>query len=433
MNKEKPLKILGQEIGFKEVFCADQGLPGTETSKLSIFAISDHNELYFFAATRQPKKAIYEWAESSLVPLRTSVTHLAGKLNPYTSLHEVVYTTSNNQEIKYLSRSSENSMWTEKLITSTMETSKQPASTKMTATIVTIGFTDGKVACLPAQYPINIASANPVVVICNGRSYCLDQKPQVIPLNEYGRLVLAIPANDGFSGPELNVGCGNSKKLFNIQTAQRLLHKMSQVKSADDLRNAKSTDGTYVVPESVRNHASNNDKFSMAANFISQLPSSGFSAHSSDASDKTDINVVIAWEKSSEKEGLYLGDTSWFSEAVDGAASIIGDVVEYLKKAVKGVLKLALQVAGPLIRLIIRIGAKVLRFALGTIGQVMNCVLDLLQNILPWDLSALRNWLTFRYKKVEAIQQVISTYERDVDPAINDDRTWRACLPRLSS
>lgn len=91
---------------------------------------------------------------------------------------------------------------------------------------------------------------------------------------------------------------------------------------------------------------------------------------------------------------------------MDAVGEVLGDAIEYLKTSVKAVVKVALKIIGPFVRLVLEIGAKVIRFALDSVSSIVTSLTYLLEGLFSIDLSSLRDWFSFRYRKVEATQKV---------------------------
>ena len=410
MNKSN--SVLGAGIWFKEVVCSNKK-NSDGMGYWSVFALSAHHELWFFEGQRAKGEAAIRWSEPS-VPIRADVRHIDCELNPRTLNHELVFVKDMDDEIRHLSRSGETYLWNEKPIISTpLEGKKLPPATKSYAFVINLLLHDGQGTPVPEGYTVELRAA-PTFALINGWTRNLDEKSQPVPTISLGRITIAIPKNGPMSASDVVLDLkqfGTKAESISIQPAQRFQHIMSQVKTGDDLKHATTTDGRALFTSTQID--AHKDDFNTAANVLGQLPGLDSKSHPAQTLARTavtrnDTKDLVCYEKTGNNTGSQIQDTSWITDVTDGIASAIGEVFEFLKNCVKKVVKVALKVVGPVLTFIIRIGVRVLKFALEGVSKVLTCAIDVLQAILPWDLSGLRDWLTFRYRRVADTQKVLS-------------------------
>lgn len=345
------------------------------------------------------------WTESG-VPIRTGVMHMACHYNRLSGACELIYVSSNNDEIRHLSRNPLSSMWCENLLSvASGGNRKRPKTTKRQASISTVTLSDGDGDSVPPGFEAYL-TAEPAMVLINGSTYNLDARPQKIPTNELGQLKIVLPLQHGINATDITISAQSPREYGQthlVRSCSRALHTFNSIQNGSDIKNAVTTDGRPIFNESSRRNLSD-DSLNSAASIFKMIPSVSHGQDTLIAPRVEAEDIILCWEKtpggiSTTKE------RSWLSEAIDVAGDVLGDVLEFLKKAVKTIVKVAMKIAGPVILFIIRIGAKVIRFALRTINQVLSCITDLLE-VLGLDASALRDWLSFHYVKVEETQKV---------------------------
>jgi hypothetical protein len=347
------------------------------TGHWSIFALSAHNELWFFEGKRGKDEAAIKWSEPS-VPIRAGVRHIDCELNPRTLNHELVFVKDMDDEIRHLSRSGETYLWNEKPIISTpLERKKFPPATKSYAFVINLLLHDGQGTPVPEGYTVEL-SASPTFALINGRTRNLDENSQSVTTNSLGRITIAIPTNGTMSASDVVLTLkrfATKAESISIQPTQRFQHIISQVKTGDDLKYATTTDGTPLfTPTQIDAHK--ND-FDTAANVLGQLPGLNSKSHPTQTLARTavtrdDTKYLVCYDKTGNSSGSQTQDTSWITNETDGIASAIGEVFEFLKNCVKTVVKVALKVVGTALTFIVRIGTRVLRFALEGVSKVLT-------------------------------------------------------------
>ena len=373
---------------------------------MAVFALSSRGELYFCEGIRNiAERRSFKWNESG-VPIRTGICRIAGQLNPSTGASELAYVTDDKDEIRYLSRDYTTSMWKESQLLVNV-TAKKPASTKAWACVTTLSFSDPNGNPVPPRYPVHLTS-EPTLVLINDRSFNLDERPRELLTDEFGQLRIVVPMHNSLSAAPIGISLRMhtpEPEIFYVQPAQRVIHQLSKVKDSSDIANARRSDGIAIFTD--LDKEKKKDRFDDAANLLSLLPDA-FSHVAPGVSKRkilNDSDIILTWDKAPNGNSKST-DTTWLSEAVDGTAEVLGDIIEFMKKAVKAVVKIALKVAGPVVLFIIKIAARTIRFVLDSVSKLVNCVADFLESTLELDMSGLRNWFGFHYKKVAQTQRV---------------------------
>jgi hypothetical protein len=400
---EKPPAILLQGIACSNVF-ASESATSPDESKVSVYALSTHGELYVIEGSRKvSNNNQIQFPNIMNFPIRDRIRNITGKINPVTGTFEIIYVTRDDDVLKHLARDSETSLWVE--FDMVVRSKRANNRVKTQAFFITITLKSNKGSPVIPGYQVQLESA-PTLAYINEHSYNLTRRPQVITTNNFGQLQVVIPAPESVSGnpigirfmPETGEG-----RVFVVQSAQRVFHRLGQLNTADALKNAVKSDNTPLFSQSMKEkHA---DTFETAAQVFSKVPSMLQNVQSGQAPLSENSNeITLAWQK--DESGARSSGEGWLSEASEAIGAVLGDMIEYLKKAVKGIVKIAMKIAGPVIRLILKIGAKIVRFVLDTASSIITGLTYLLEDVFDLDLSSLRDFFMFRYKKVEATQKV---------------------------
>lgn len=401
-----PAELLLEGIAFADVLCAEFKI-SEEKNGLVIYALSTHGELYIVEGSRMVADKKNVQFQASGIPIRNNIGSIAGRVNPRTGAFEVVYVTRDNDNLRHLSRDPISFLWKETEMVVMRANSPERVIAK--AFVVAVTLSDGKGIPVPAGYQVQLTSS-PCLIFVNDRTYNLDLRPQSIGVNAFGQLQIVVPAADALGAAPIGIKFmpeTGETSTFYIQPAQRILHILGTLKTGDQLREARTSDNRPFFPSSMKEK--NRDKFDTAAQLLSQVPAMIAAADgqipAGDSLTKGQ-DITIDWQKS--EEGTSQGsDRSWLSQAVDATGKFIGEAIEFLKMTVKEVTKIALRAIGPVLHLFLKIGAKVLRFALESVSSIISGITYALEGLFDGlDLSSVRDWFAFRYIKVEATQKV---------------------------
>ncbi|ORX98814.1 hypothetical protein BCR34DRAFT_628299 [Clohesyomyces aquaticus] len=325
---EAPERLL-PGIGFSKVF-AVESRPNAEASKLLIYALSFHAELYIIEGRRPVGNKRSVHFETSQLPIRSNIRTIAGTINHDTSASEIVG------------------------------------------------------APVPGGFQVRLTSAACLAYV-NDRTFSLDQRPQTVSTDQFGRLQIVIPASGGLGAAPIGLQFlpdSSETRVFYIQPAQRVLNALSSLKTGDDLKNAKTSDGRSLFSSPEDHPQENFDQVAQVfANVPAMITAFDPSAMPGPHPPASNLDTTIAWQK---REKTSDNDRNW----LDAAADVVGTVI-----------------AGPVIRLILKIGARIIRFALDTVGTIVTGLASPLEGCFGIDLSLITDFFKFRYKRVVETQK----------------------------
>lgn len=398
--------ILLNGIGCSNMLASEfQHAPGEDS--LMIHAVSSHGELFIIRGARSAASGNrVKFQLSALpIPIRTSIRNITSKFNPTNRSYEIVYVDNDMDTLRQLIQDPETGFWREfDLI---VKSAKANKTTRTRAFLMTVTLSNGKGSRVPAGYMVRLSSA-PTLAFINDRSYNLTRRPQTVAVNAFGQLQIAIPAPESLGAEPVNINFmadTNDAETYKVQPAQRILYNLSQLKTSSALKNAKTYDGRALFSEEQK--TKNAEHFDQAAACFAELPNMLGAVNSKDGNAGAggdQHEITVAWQR--DEKVSTRTNSGWFYDAVDAVGEALGDVIEFLKKAVKGIVKVALRILGPVIRLVIKIGAKVIRFVLNTVSAIATGLLSFLESAFGVDLSFIKDWFTFRFQKVEATQKV---------------------------
>ncbi|KAF5647296.1 putative RNA-directed DNA polymerase from transposon X-element [Fusarium sp. NRRL 52700] len=376
----------GPEVPLPGISCSNvvvsESVVSSGKSVVLIYAISDHGELFVIEGTRLiDNNNLLEVPSSVALPIRTGIRNLTGMVNHLTGALDTIYTTNDNEQLMHLSRDPLTSLWKETEMV--VKSEKPNAKIKTQAFLITIALRNSQGAPVPPGYTVQLSSA-PTLAYINDRSYNITRRTQSVAVNQFGQLHIAIPVGNSLGASPIGLSFlpgSEETRVFNIQPSQHILTILSGFKDGDALKSAKTTDGRSLFSDA-------------AAESHVEVPVGD------------DEEKPIVWQK--DETGTSATEKSWVTKAVDATGEVLGDVIEFLKNAVKTVVKIALKVVGPVVRLILKIGAKVIRFTLNAISSIVTGLTYLIEGVFGIDLSSIRDFFTFRYKKVEATQKELA-------------------------
>jgi hypothetical protein len=196
-------------------------------------------------------------------------------------------------------------------------------------------------------------------------------------------IVLPAPAFT-VSLPKYNTATKSSSSSslpkYDLYTNQRVIWLLkNNAPTAEDLKNARNANGKPVFDPS--------SDFSAAASLMGSFKDMSLSIEE----DGGACNLQKSWtvdENGNPKED---GDDKkgWFEEIVDKTGKFLGDVVQFLKTAVKGVVKLGIVAAKGVVKLLIKVGGKPMEFFLTTLGELVTGVLSAVGHLLKSSFKGL--------------------------------------------
>lgn len=228
----------------------------------------------------------------------------------------------------------------------------------------------------------------------NGRARTITPKGSVFHTDNNGRIRITIPSTDMLAGPQYTISLFKftiEPRPFTVDTSQRALRLLGNIRTADDLRAVKSTTGKPVLA----NHDAGKlgDTAAVLNNFpdllhsadprsakdnLSSSPTTTARAREGSGTGGLGDNYGILYErKSSGSTTLRIVETlkeieDWIDEAVEWVEEhILADVVGLFKKAVKTVFKFAVQVVGKVVSFVFHIAGKVLGFVVRSAEKLL--------------------------------------------------------------
>ncbi|RDW58770.1 hypothetical protein BP6252_13246 [Coleophoma cylindrospora] len=404
-NIQKPHTILLPGVPITAAVCSEQRSSNDPTiSKLAIFALSAHGELYFIDGTRADGLGVIGNGRVltftySGIPIRTGVRTMDARVNPRTQFSELLFTLQGSDDIRHLGRDPVSSLWLENKITiaASPSASVKPSVIKYSAFLTSLSLTDSKENSVPAGYQVQLSTiGEPVHALVNGRAYFLDSTPQAIAVDDLGCISLVIAAN-GISCPSLKLAlteCVSAEHPpceLRIEPSQRVLDMLGSITSAQDLRDARDADGKPLLANSKLSDGDIDE----VAKIMGGIPTAVEEMHAGGNNKNTDLSSVGL---QSSEEGDILADIGHF----------LGDVVETVKSAIKTVVKFVVKIVGKVIVIVIRVLAKVYRIVINTVGTVLSCLGSFLEDGLGLDLSGLRKWFAYHFQRAEKRQKVLA-------------------------
>ncbi|KAI1178509.1 hypothetical protein F4777DRAFT_537964 [Nemania sp. FL0916] len=409
LSKE-PRMIPGlQHISFKQVVCTEYGTETSGLSTINILAVSIEGDLYFIEGRRyyHDKSIVFE---CSGIPIRSNVRLIAAKFNGLIESSEICYVGTGSNEISHLYRDSATSNWTSNKIAVLTE----EKSIKYKAYLTTLRFKNEAGAFVPRGYPVRITSSTPVTAMVNGRSSCITTQPTEFTTDQNGAILIAMPSTDVLAPPTLTVSLekyntGKSVPKYEVFTNLRILHLLkNKAPTADDLRNAVDENGSPLFD-----------------------PNADFSAAASLMASFKDMAMTIEGEGESEFEKSLIPEEEkgWFENAVEVTGKFLGDVIQFLKRAVQGVVKIGIIAAKGLVKLLVRIGGKPMVFILETVGALAAGVLSAAAHLLGAAFKGLLELFglwpdpQFVHETHEALSDIMTTLLLKADLFIETNRS----------
>lgn len=426
---ESPLLLL-PNIEFDQVVAAERGISATET-RISVLALSTVDELYFLEGRRvlQPTgEAEVSFPIVSGLPIRGGVTQISSMFNKCVGASEIIYASNANENaLHHLIRDPSTSSWNETTLqcrliqkTSGVGASASPDDERQShgisypAYVTKISFTNSDGETVPAGYAVKISCESPLHVIVNDRSYTLDKVPREIQTDSAGQIEIVMRAHGLLGCPDYLVSmlqfCSDAEKgkVYRVRPAQRVLRMLSQIQSADDLKKARQTDGKPVfAPGS----ASDQDFESMGG-MLGQFPDMMKSvSENSDSQGDDDTPVGKHVDYVIDEKGQLTvykpkpEEPSWFENVLTTVGDALGDVIEFIERGFKTILRVVIRIAGPIIKLYLKLQDAVVGFVLKTAISVLRTVAHFLKATFGLDLGKLCGWLGFIFD-VESIKKI---------------------------
>ncbi|KAL3419492.1 hypothetical protein PVAG01_09714 [Phlyctema vagabunda] len=397
-----------QGVKVKQVVCSERKLNDKQTS-LSIFVVSDKDELFFVNGTRTTNPFKLEFPASAL-PLRRNVARVSTQFSRAKGTSEVLYTGNGQSELYHLSRDQATSLWSEaQVLVPHMDKVKTQQ-----AFVTTLTLTDDKGQAVPAGYPVSFTS-EPQLLIANDRSYQFDSRPTEVRTNSRGRITLVTLPDESYAAPTIFFSLPKHKEdppKYAIYPAQRVMRQMARYKTADDLRNGKDANGN---PWFTGNISDSN--LQDAAGLMTQFPGMLNTVDSKAAAatlDKNDLTKIQDFElgiEKAENKAQKVKKTSgnWFVDAISISASFVGDVLEFVKWGFQSTLRLAFVVVGPVLKFLIKHGDEAFAVTINSVTNLLGTVNGLIKDLTGVDIGKMFGW-GFDVAKIKQTQVYLQKF-----------------------
>jgi hypothetical protein len=408
----KPVAQFLKGIKFKQVVCSEKGLNSNHTI-ISIFAVSDRNDLYFVRGTRFIKENRIQWISSGL-PIRKGVARVSTQFNKERNTCDVLFIGNGSNELYHLSRDEKTTLWSETRITflpkpDPANVIDQPVTRKTYLTTLT--FTDANGSPVPASYPVNFTS-EPVFIIANERTYTFDMRPTEITTDSKGRITIAIEPDPSLRAPLLQFSLPQYAKndngpAYTVYPAQRVMHQLGRFQTPEELKSATTSDGRQLFPKGI-----DEDRLKQSSQLMSQMPAMLRTVDSNAAQATLPPKLqtlplskddIVSVEKS--ENSVKPAEGSWFTDAMNSAKEFVGDVIEHIKQGFKEVCMVVLKVVGPVLRLAIKIFDKVLDVVIDGVAMLLSAANTLIKDLTGIDLGELFGF-AFNVEKIKETQDV---------------------------
>lgn len=404
-----PEKIAIKQVISQENYTAsmEDDVPGQDKCVLTILAVSDEDEMYLVTGERDLANYGFPRFHYSAIPLRSDVSHISCRYNGHVDITEILYQSTSENSISYMTRDTETSMWTSADLKIKSPQKKHAQSMFLT----TLTITNELGQPIPDGYPVHL-TAEPMFVSINGLSCRLSRKRPTLAYTTEGlgqiEIKTSAPGDLGVSAVNLSlfkfVESGGDEMTVSINIAQRVTENLGSIKSQADLDNLRSASGASLFA----NHST--DKRSAATTLLTNFGDlyKGISGENpTGGSDSVDMATIVCETGAKSPKAMILNDyiPEWLDNIVDAAVEYLGDAIECLRQAVKSVTKFAFKIFGSELRFLVKIGAKVLRFVITNTVALVKSVVGFLKDVFEFDLLA---WLGFKFdfKKVLETQTV---------------------------
>ncbi|EPS39332.1 hypothetical protein H072_6939 [Dactylellina haptotyla CBS 200.50] len=405
--KQEPQPVLGlPKIGFRQVVCSEAINPeNTGETCITIFAVSDDNELYYIEGSRKwnhPSGAIS--LTSSGLPIRRNVVRISCQFNTDMNSSELIYTSSHANEVKHLLRDPKTTCWSESTITFTATNVLQ--SFKAYLTTISINCSDGR--SIGNNFPVSIKSESMMVLI-NDYSHSLSARGTQVYTNEQGKIALVARAPDTLKSPTYTIEVSREgvSHTATIEAGQRVIEVLSKYDTAEKLMNAKSTDGQPVFDKA--SLESQKEGFEQSANLLRSFPSMVGSLQSSGTTGDVSANAEVIVENGT----ISTADSSLWAEQNFGSKVIkfFGDAIEWMRDAAKNAFKAVFSVVAQGIKLVLTMAGKAFIFVIESVGSLVGAIGSYLKERFGLDFKKYFKWLglVFDPDKTKKLQKLIES------------------------
>ena len=424
----KPQIIL-PEFKFRQVFASEDLDPSFSEepadielnfSNITVFAVTDQQELYFIRGKRMLHTQEISF-EASGLHLRTRIEDLACFYNGQRNIDEMVYVSENSSRLVHLARDSSTLCWREH----TIGVPHESATHEYPAYLSTITVTDSEGTSLGAGYELELTAESTFVNI-NSKIYTLDQRPTRVKTDSSGRDTIVSLTDSSLEASTIEISLpmfANGQK-YACHPTQRVMRILSTMKDEQSIRNARSTTGKDPFAASRIDTKTFDGNVKSSAGMLSALPSM---VHQVDpAAAKAilpqhapeTVEIVKSWARNAEGV-LEPAGNEWLLKLGE-AVHFIGDAIEWIKEKVqtifRAIYRCAVKVLVGAVEFVVEIGGKVVRWVVSKVGPLVRCIANFLKDYLGIDINGMLEWLALMFdtKMIKETQEKLTGFVRNL-------------------
>jgi hypothetical protein len=386
-------QILLPTRSFRQVVAAQQS-QDAKSNRLSVFALDDKGELFFIEGTR-----VYEGNVTTFTfsphPIRSGCSSISVQYNAQTNTDELIYVEENGRHLYHLQRDS-TTFWSQYAI-SYRPPPGSAQSTQFVAAVSLITLTDKDGNPVPEGFGVQLSSESSTFVTVNDRASLLDPRTTDVGADLHGRLRIVAKADDSFVMPfytlTLTDARGKSEEI-KVDPMRRVNHVLKAFKTADDLKNAKSSSGEPLFPKG------QGPVFDDVTNILRQF---------NDSTSSAPASFSWAVDQASGVKAQPV-DPGILSAIANAGSKVFCDVFEAIRAGLVEVYAAGVCIVNKVVTLFIKIG-DVIWSTLGSIlDQGRSLVLTFMKKCLSIDIEHMWRLLKFAFDRSSIIKtQDVST------------------------
>lgn len=469
-------------ISFKQVVCSENR-KDSESSIIAIFAISEHDELYFIHGRRTHNDSRV-YFQASGFPIRRGVVVMSPQYNMQTNSCEILYVTNEvNSGLHHLIRDPITSLWTDGVVEFKLHLGTPAILTKEPVYLTNIALSDSEGNAVPNEYPVSITASPAVHVTCNGRSLLLNHNPCTVLTGANGQIDLNLPADASMSCSQLKLQLTKFPPengivptgYIEINPAQRVVNIMSALNNKETMKQARGPDKEPVFDADLIDEAAPViTRFGIMAEHVvsDRLKDEDEKKAEAFQKEKEELERKERERKKQDEEARRAREEydqalrqknvelmhrasllmkrdhagNWFEyavenvedaikEVVDTVGNVIeevtnaaGDAIECIKEGLTQMTEIfvnfVMELAGPVCVMLFQAAGKVFSIKIPGVGPLLGTVFGVLKDILKAALPKLYNFLRLLFDG-ETTRRVQKVFHRFVTSTM--DSTEKFC------
>ncbi|TKX20951.1 hypothetical protein C1H76_6802 [Elsinoe australis] len=391
-----PGKSFSQIVSSEAV---DAQNPATQ-SKIVAFALSDSQELFYFEGTRPYADNVVKFTSSGY-PIASGVQEISTQYNAKYDTSEIMYLGNNVNEVWRLTKPAGGLVWS----SSQILVDASNGITTHPAYQTTLSFLEDDGKSIGKDYPVQISADTFVHASVNELSRSIGTQATTFLTDREGKIHISVPVDDTLGGPHYSITLTKftaTPKSFSVNSAQRVLRKLGEVKTGADLANATSTDGRKVFNETAEKYE---DAGSILSNFSSMLSSADpATAKAVLKQPPTQTKDFSLGYKRNDDGSVTHDNGSWLENAIETVENGLADFLAWLHDNIKAVVKFAVKAVGRAVTFAFEVLGKVVKFVAKTVGTLVRGLAGFLKNYLGIDITGFLDWLSFIFDTEKAKQ-----------------------------